>query len=97
MTLFEAAAQLGGLPAGVILGMVWGILSVPRLRCPRWFCFVGDIFAVLMFSFCLFMLGVGIEGHLRYPTVLGTAVGFSAVRGIWHILQKELVHFDKKG
>lgn len=87
MTLFEAAAQLGGLPSGVILGLVWGILSVPHLRCPRWVGFVGDMFAVLMFSFCLFMLGVGIEGHLRYPTVIGAALGFCAVRGIYAVLR----------
>lgn len=96
MTLFEAAAQLGGLPSGVILGLVWGVLSLPQIRCPRWIGFVGDMFAVLMFSFCLFMLGVGIEGHLRYPTVLGAAIGFSAVRGLWHILQNEFSCFNKK-
>ncbi|WP_294483342.1 hypothetical protein [uncultured Ruminococcus sp.] len=88
MTFFEAAAQLGGLPSGVILGLIWGVLSLPKIRCPRWFSFVGDMFAVLMFSFCLFMLGVGIEGHLRYPTVLGTAVGFGSVRGMYAVLRR---------
>ena len=96
MTLFEAAAQLGSLPSGVILGLIWGVLSLPQIRCPKWARFPGDVFAVLMFSFCLFMLGVGIEGHLRYPTVTGAAIGFIAVRALRHVFHKYPDTAEKK-
>lgn len=89
MTLFEAAGQLGGLPSGVILGMIWGLLSLPQLHCPGWMRFIGDMLAVLMFSFCLFILGVGIEGHLRYPVVAGAAIGFCAVRCLYAVLRSK--------
>ena len=84
MSIFDAAAQLGTFPSGVILGLTLGIISLlialeRRLPRPKAIIFIGDMLTVLFFSFCLFSLGVGMEGRLHYPTVCGTVIGFASV------------------
>lgn len=86
MSIFDAAAQLGTFPSGVLLGLTLGLLSLlialeRRLSRPPALIFIGDMLTVLFFAFCLFSLGVGMEGRLRYPTVCGAALGFGAVWG----------------
>lgn len=86
MSIFDAAAELGTFPSGVILGLILGIGSLfialeRKLSRPKPLIFIGDMLLVLFFSFCLFSLGVGMEGKLRYPTVCGTILGFSAIWG----------------
>lgn len=86
MSIFDAAAELGTFPSGVLLGLALGIISLlialeRKLHRPKALVFVGDVLMVLFFSFCLFVLGVGMEGRLRYPTVCGAVLGFLAVWG----------------
>ena len=80
MSIFDAAAQLGAFPSGTLLGLGLGALSLT---------FTGDMFLTLFCAFCIFMLGVGIEGHLRYPTFCGAALGFCAVRGILYAVKRK--------
>ena len=87
MSIFEAASQLGVFPSGVVLGLLLGVLSAVvwlerRLKRPKWLIFAGDMLMTLFCAFCVFMLGVGIEGHLRYPTFCGSVLGFCAVWGL---------------
>ena len=94
MSIFDAAAQLGVFPSGTLLGLGLGALSAAvslerRLKRPKWLTFTGDMFLTLFCAFCIFMLGVGIEGHLRYPTFCGAALGFCAVRGILHAVKRK--------
>ena len=91
MSLFEAAGEFGVFPSGIVLGIVTGVASLPaglivRHIKWRWAVFIIDMFSVLIFSFCLFSLGVGMEGHLRYPTFFGALLGFAAVRVLYMIL-----------
>ena len=91
MSVFEAAAELGVFPSGVVFGILSGLISLPvgyvlRHIRRRAAVFIADMLSVLMFSFCLFSLGVGMEGHLRYPVFFGTLIGFAAVRCIEALL-----------
>ena len=93
MSIFEAAAELGVFPSGVLYGLAAGVFSLlitqeRRLRRPKPLLFLGDMLAVLLFSACLFFLGVGMEGHLRYPVTCGAFLGFAAVRGLYEALKK---------
>lgn len=86
MSIFDAAALLGTFPSGVLLGLALGAVSLlialeRRISRPPSLVFIGDILTVLFFSFCLFILGVGMEGRLRYPTVCGAVLGFASVWG----------------
>ena len=92
MSIFDAAAELGVFPSGVILGLMTGLISLVikaerRLKRAAWLVFIGDMLAVMSASFCLFCLGVGMEGHLRYPVVCGMLLGFGAVRSVCRILR----------
>ena len=94
MSIFDAAAELGSLPSGVILGLMLGAVSLlisleRRIKRPEWMVFIGDMLTVLFFGTCLFMTGVGIEGHLRYPLACGTALGLGAVRATAAILHRQ--------
>ena len=91
MSIFDGASQLGTLPSGVVLGImlgiIWEVIRLERrLRRPAWVIFIGDMLWVMLCGGCMFTLGVGIEGRLRYPVFLGTLIGMGAVRGIVHML-----------
>ena len=89
MSIFDAAAELGTLPSGVVLGLilgaVWELIRLERrIARPSWLIFIGDMLWVMCCGFCMFTLGVGMEGKLRYPTFCGTVIGMAAVRMLVH-------------
>ncbi|MBQ8967074.1 hypothetical protein [Ruminococcus sp.] len=92
MSIFEAAAEFGALPSGVVLGLILGVLSLIygafrrhiRFRAAG---FLGDMLWVISCAFCVFVLGVGMEGQLRYPTLFGSLLGTTSlflIHNYWH-------------